>query len=290
MFNSSRLYRCAAFTVLLGCLGLAHTSIAIATHSLSFGANVSPLAPFAPVDLAQRQKSLSAPIGQASLIGQTSGNDQGEEEFDSDWDEPGTGSVSEMADDLVDFFRWGEPGGSRTSKFCPISPYAFKLEEVRNGPFMVWTDRPLIVWQGDVSQIIVRNLLDNQKMWTYSVQPTDTAVRYAGEELQPGQLYTLTFVGITSDGASTDPLLLERLGSEDRRMIDAELSQLEEQVHSSGATAEELALRRSRFFIQHDLRLLYDSLDALFSVENPSPELAQRLEQIKMTLCESPTE
>ena len=307
MFNSSRLFQCAAFTALFGCFGLTQIAGAIASSRSSSETNSSSIEPSISVDLGQQYDS------RPYIIGQSSSNDQVEETVEIDWDERrgepggsrlepelewgepgGSRIVSEMADDLLEFFTWGEPGGSRGSGICPITPYSFRLEDVREGPFMWWSDRPLIVWQGNVSQILIHRFIDNEKMWSHPVNPTDTSVRYAGKELQPGELYTLTFVGVPPEGASvgspTDGFLFELLGADERQRVEAELSQWEAQVSASGATAEELALRRSRFFIQHDLRLLYDSLDALFSVDNPSPELAQRLDQIRTVLCEGPTE
>ena len=237
MFNSSRLYQCAAFTVVCGWLGLAYPSVAQMDGVVEF-----------------------------------------------DWGEPGGSRlVSDMADDFVEYFQWGEPGGSRSLEFCSITPYSFKVNAVRGGPFLLWSDRPLIVWQGEVSRIIVRSYIDDtKKLWTYEVNGSDTAVYYAGDELQPGHPYTLTFVGESGGEFS-----FELLGEDDRQAVGAELAQLEDRVRASGATAEELAMWRSRFFLQHDLRLHYDSLDALFSVDNPSPDLTQRLEQIRTGLCDN---
>ncbi|NEQ98532.1 MAG: hypothetical protein F6K30_17730 [Cyanothece sp. SIO2G6] len=203
---------------------------------------------------------------------------------DLNWGEPGGSQlVMDMADDLLEFYQWGEPGGSRAGSVCTIAPYSERLESI-HGVIEVWSDRPLMIWQNrgenPASRVAISDLgtyLSNQ-----TVEPTDTTIRYDGEPLQPGQFYDLIFL----DTANDDTLVsFSTLSATDRDAVSTELAQLEAQVIASGATEEELALWRSRFFIQHDLRLLYDGLDALFSVENPSPELVQRQQELLMSLC-----
>ncbi|MGK7890106.1 MAG: hypothetical protein AB4042_12290 [Leptolyngbyaceae cyanobacterium] len=208
---------------------------------------------------------------------------------DPTWGEPGGSRlVTDMADDIVDFYQWGEPGGSRSLEVCSIAPFSERLEDI-HGPINVWSDRPLLLWQNRQEGAVRRVVIDDLGLYLFNqrVDSTDFMVRHGGDPLQPGQFYELVFQN--GSGSETGRFSFSTLSAADRDAVSADLAQLEAQVMASGATAEELALWRSRFFIQHDLRLLYDGLDALFSVENPSPELVQRQQELLESLC-APTQ
>ncbi|NET48783.1 MAG: hypothetical protein F6K09_08665 [Merismopedia sp. SIO2A8] len=197
------------------------------------------------------------------------------------WGEPGGSRVvADMADDLVDFYQWGDPGGSR-GLLCPITPHSPQVEFAHEGPFDIWSDRPLIVWHsGDVRRVVIRDYDTNAIVWNRAVDSTDTQVRYDGDPLEPSKQYVLIFAG-----PSPEEFLFGTLPEAQKNAISDELAQLEREARANGASDEQVALWRSRFFVQHEYRLLYDGLDAIFAIENPSPELVESQTELVSSLC-----
>ena len=184
---------------------------------------------------------------------------------------------------LYEFFRRRRRSGGTQGEFCSISPSM----NYRT----TWSDRPLFVWQGTVTQIEVR-LSDNQSaLWTHTVteeEQRQQQVLYAGSALKPGQIYSYFYTYQTKDQRQTVtktksiPLEVLRSDSEKRRRIEAKLGELDNQKQN--LSAEEYILKRSEIFVEENLWL--DLIREVYSLQNPSPEWAKIRQEQRPTLCD----
>ena len=71
----------------------------------------------------------------------------------------------------------------------------------------------------------------------------------------------------------------------EREKITSELSTLETKLQTEGATTEDIGIAKADYFVEQ--QLWSDALQQLHSVENPSPNLTQKIADIKQYLCES---
>lgn len=168
-------------------------------------------------------------------------------------------------------------GGSRGDEdeqfLCMITPG--KLSDEQNeGTLLVWSDRPFFLWQGKITTIEVRKARSQKLVWQQNISAAANSTLYQGESLQPGQRYFWQ-----------DSQRPEQKGSfrimetEEREAIAKELTALENQLTTEGATAEEIALKRANYF--ETKGLWSDVLREIYSVSNPSPELQQMQEKIQ---------
>ncbi|MBD2771955.1 DUF928 domain-containing protein [Iningainema tapete] len=165
-------------------------------------------------------------------------------------------------------------GGSRDPLFiCMISPDAPKPHRI------VWSDRPLFIWNGSVQKIAVRTAGSNEDLWSQTVAATQIT-NYTGKALQPGQKYDWwVFIG-ESPNKSVPFQVME---SQQRDRITSQLRTLENQLKAKGANIEAIATAKANFFANK--QLWSDALQQAYSVEKPSPELAQIRQDIPDKLC-----
>ncbi|MEL6441627.1 MAG: hypothetical protein AAFQ80_20535 [Cyanobacteria bacterium J06621_8] len=167
---------------------------------------------------------------------------------------------------------------SRGDSVCLISPSNSQAQ-------LVWSDRPLFAWQGEMAQGEI-NLyaVDNnskQLIWTETISSRIQTIAYTGKQLQPGFTYDWELM---ADGESFRHTI-ELMPQPQREAISDELITITKQLPSSDTTAEELARARADYFVSQ--KLGYDALQELYSVENPSTELAQEIADIEDYLCNS---
>lgn len=98
--------------------------------------------------------------------------------------------------------------GMGEADFCSITP--------NRASTLTWSDRPLFVWQGTVTNIKVEHLDQDQPLWDYDLQPheqTQQSIFYGGKPLERGQTYyySVTYQETAEDGTivteTIDPIL-----------------------------------------------------------------------------------
>lgn len=167
-------------------------------------------------------------------------------------------------------------GGSRDpdmSQICIISPDA--PSETR----IIWSDRPLFVWQGRLAKIQLTDLNNNTVIFSENVANTQQFT-YTGEPLQPGQTYKLDIFAYESPVAFVEFQIME---SEQRNSITAELKTLENKLQAKKSNPEAISIAKANYFAK--LGLWSDVLQQAYSVQKPSPELDRILKEIPKQLC-----
>ncbi|MBD2492007.1 DUF928 domain-containing protein [Aulosira sp. FACHB-615] len=165
---------------------------------------------------------------------------------------------------------------SAPSPVCMISPDV--LEDTPNKARVIWSDRPLFLWEGNVQQV---GLMKNRKttLWVQQLALGKQFISYTGEPLQPGE----TYYWVVFDGdIATGNIKFQIMEAQDRHDITNQLKTLEEEQKAKGANPEEIALAKANYFIQRDLWA--DALQQAYSVESPSKELLKIRQNIPQQL------
>lgn len=170
------------------------------------------------------------------------------------------------------------PLGSR-GNVCAITPGLLGEKNV------IWSDRPLFVWQGPVQRLDLRPYSLYSKhdvLWSQTLATDAQSAMYTREALQPGQTYDWEVV-LDQSGSRKDRFTFQVMDAQSRELIAAELTAMEKRLKSTGATAEAIALERANYFAQRDL--WSDALQEVFSVKNPSADLTRTAQEISNYLC-----
>ncbi|WP_146006210.1 DUF928 domain-containing protein [Fischerella thermalis] len=168
-------------------------------------------------------------------------------------------------------------GGSRPIEMlCMVSPDAPKETRI------VWSDRPLFIWQGNVKEIALLQQGNEQELWRQNVLNTKHTT-YTGTPLQPGQTYKWLVYPNTSSPRSPTFVSFQVMEAPKRNQITNELTKLEAQLKAKGAAEETIAEEKAKFFA--DKELWSDFMQQVYSVKNPSPELLKLIEDIPKQLC-----
>lgn len=195
----------------------------------------------------------------------------------------------------------GRDGGSRGSGLCLVSP---------GDGDAVWTLEPLLILQGDLNSTALygvnnegtedEGMVDGQDaggegteqgepFWTAPLTPDETFVviqPYDGDPLQPGTTYAQQIDGFTLDGRLVSsrrfPFQIMPEG-EERDQIATDLAHLEADLAQADLDAETIALAKAEFFFDRNLNA--DALGLLFSVEDPSEDLAETRQALVEAIC-----
>ncbi len=172
---------------------------------------------------------------------------------------------------------------TRGDELCPISPGNL-------GEQLIWSDRPLFIWQGQTPQSKV-NLYsssanfnyerDEQLVWSQSITANSVSIAYNGEPLNPGFIYDWEFVTAGKTYRSTFVMMTE----EERQAIARDLAAIENRALAEGKGNEEIAIAKADYLAQK--QLWSDVLQQLYTIENPSLDLVSKTEDIEQYLCES---
>ncbi|MEH2263295.1 DUF928 domain-containing protein [Nostoc sp.] len=171
-------------------------------------------------------------------------------------------------------------GGSRPTvgnpnDICMISPDEPKTTRV------VWSDRPLFIWQGQVNKIVV--LKNTRKKWTQPVTETQNISTYTADEpLQPGETYEWRVFFEDSLSLSVNFQVME---AQQRDRITADLQNLEKQLKAENKDPEAIALAKAKYFAEN--QLWSDALQQAYSVQFRSDELQKMIKNID-NLCNVP--
>ena len=184
---------------------------------------------------------------------------------------------------ILSLLKEKEPPRTSRGKLCPISPGNL-------GEQLIWSDRPLFIWRGDIPQSTV-NLYsssanfnyeqDEQLIWSQAIAANFISIIYNGEPLQPGFIYDWEFVTSGKTYHSTFVMMTE----EEKQAIAQDLAGLENRALADGKDKEEIAIAKADYLAQK--QLWSDVLQYLYSVENPSADLVSKTEDIEEYLCES---
>jgi hypothetical protein len=175
--------------------------------------------------------------------------------------------------DLVTSLKRDEPPLGSRGVICPISPGLLGDTDV------VWSDRPIFLWQGHATQIALRTLTGQETLWQQALTETNQSATYSGAPLQPGQLYEWELV----DGTDSRDYVFQVMEPSDRDRISGELQTLETRLKDSGASEEAIAIEQARYFAQQGL--WSDAMQTLQSVDAPSAELTQTVAEMTRYLC-----
>lgn len=182
------------------------------------------------------------------------------------------GQSKDELQELTQLFQRRTPGRPPISRgpLCIVSPGVLEKSNT------IWSDRPLFLWQVlDPEVKSVQVTLRNQQMQEISKSQT-VATTLQHQHLQPrqallpGQLYLWQIAGFEGSFRVMAP--------EQRQRIQAELETLTQQLQANQASPETIAIKQAEYFANQDL--WSDALERLYSLENPSPGLKQRRQEI----------
>ncbi|MBE9198879.1 MULTISPECIES: hypothetical protein [unclassified Nodularia (in: cyanobacteria)] len=161
-------------------------------------------------------------------------------------------------------------GGSRPpNSVCMVSPDAPRVYR------MVWSDRPLFIWQGYASTVAVQPIRSNANLWIQSVNQTQN-ITYTGEPLEPGQTYQWAV-------NSNQFVPFQIMEKPQRDRISTDLHNIEKQLNAMSANTEAIALAKANYFMENNL--WSDVLQQIYSVPKPSAELIAFRQDIVQKLC-----
>ncbi|MGB3404061.1 MAG: DUF928 domain-containing protein [Microcoleaceae cyanobacterium] len=187
------------------------------------------------------------------------------------------------------FNRKKRSGGSRSGnpELCLISPQKLveknTAENATETPIEVWSDRPLFIWQENSvnkQMVIIYSAEGEQEIWSKEVTSGDNSVAYDhSSPLQPGEMYRwqLSLQDSIQFPTQSVEIPFKVMETQKREAIQQDLQAIESQL--SGETVEVIALEKANYFIEKDL--WSDALQIMFSVDNPSEELRETINQIK---------
>ncbi len=165
-------------------------------------------------------------------------------------------------------------GGSRdpiVKKICMVSP------DIADKTRIVWSDRPLFIWKGQVQKVTLRTEDSNQE-WSQPVTQTQN-ITYTGEPLKPGRTYEWRAFFSETQFKSVTFQVME---ANKRDRITAELKNLENRLKAQRANTEAIASAKANYFA--DSNLWSDVLQQAYSVQKPSDDLKQMIKNID-NLC-----
>lgn len=147
---------------------------------------------------------------------------------------------------------------------------------------IVWSDRPLFIWQGEVKKIVVINK-NTGKKWTQPVTETQNISTYTADKpLQPGETYEWV---VSYDGNLSLSVNFQVMEAQQRDRITADLQNLEKQLKAENKDTEAIALAKAKYFAEN--QLWSDVLQQAYSVQNRSEGLQKMIENID-NLCNVP--
>ncbi|MBE9139136.1 hypothetical protein IQ254_18370 [Nodosilinea sp. LEGE 07088] len=128
----------------------------------------------------------------------------------------------------------------------------------------IWHERPLLIWEGAIAQVQIRDATTGDLLWSQSVSKDDRCVAYAGEPLQAGRSYEWELY--KQPDLIAEDIIFRVLDAVERDRISADLSELEAVSKTKNTAAEEIIADRSAYFAKQ--RLWADALTAAFVAKN----------------------
>lgn len=162
-------------------------------------------------------------------------------------------------------------GGSRPDDaVCMVSP------DAPNETRILWSDRPLFLWQGKVNEVAVRRQGSKVYLWRHSVSVGTESTTYTGKPLEPGKTYQWVVNGTTF-------VSFRVMEAQQRKKIAEDLASLENQLQAQKTEAEGIALAKANYFAK--AQLWSDVLQLAYSVPKPDANLVKIRQEIVVKLC-----
>jgi Domain of Unknown Function (DUF928) len=175
--------------------------------------------------------------------------------------------------------KGGNSGGRPIGTLCLITPGVDTV---------LWTTKPLFVWQGSYDVIGVRPKGDYPILWGEIAPAQNQSVKrlsYPNQPLEPGKTYEWVFFVDENRRSPLNPVAFRVMGAKERAAIDKDLQALETRLKSQKVTQEAIALQRTNYFAEQGLRA--DALQEIYSVKQPSAKLKQVMRDIEKQVCQS---
>lgn len=172
--------------------------------------------------------------------------------------------------------RRREQERSRTSRgeICPVVPQFLNRR-------IIWRDRPVFVWQGNVESISVSDFAGHQQLiWQQEQIKNNNASVYVSQTLKPGTQY----IWKAENGTQSIQVIFQVMGQTERDRITAQINQLEIKSASENSSFEEKLLQRVQFFLEQDL--LLDAIQEIYHVSHPSKEIQALQKKIVELSCQ----
>lgn len=175
----------------------------------------------------------------------------------------------------------GNSGGRPTEALCVITPGVDSV---------LWTTKPLFVWQGGYTVIGVRPKGNNSILWGEIASAQNQSVKrvsYTNVPLEPGKAYELVFFVDENRRSPMNPVAFRVMEATERAAIAKNLRSQETRLKVQSASQEEIVLQRSNYFAQRGLKA--DALQQIYSIDQPSVELQKVRQEIEKKLCQKPS-
>lgn len=180
---------------------------------------------------------------------------------------------------------------SRTIGVCAIAPGLVET-------YIVWSDRPLFLWQTQGKnqnvEISLRDYETKTVIWTQPVNTGDQKVLYSGQEpLKPGKRYQWQLSGSPNPSWTN----FQIMSAEQRQQIDLDLKSIEQKLNANKTAPEEIALKKADYFLDYKVKhqtedgifhLWSDALQALY-IENASPSFVEKRQAYVASFCRDST-
>lgn len=172
---------------------------------------------------------------------------------------------------------------TRGDEICPIFPGNLGKE-------IIWSDRPLFIWHAQIPESTVNlysasvnyNYQEDEKLiWSQAIAANSERITYNREPLKPGFMYDWEFIFSGKTYRSTFKLMTEA----ERQAIAQQLAAIEDRLKVEGKGNEEIAIAKAHYLAEKEL--WSDVLQQLYTIENPSPDLVSKTEDIEQYLCQS---
>jgi hypothetical protein len=192
---------------------------------------------------------------------------------------PSTGQRKQPStlDRLISIFRpQPKPGGTRGG-VCLLTP--LEPEEI------LWSDRPLFIWEAKISRIDVRLVTSQRVVWSQSLPALTQSFRYQGEPLLPGKTYEV----IPYDAQGKQLITQNHprftlIDTTQQQKIQADLAQKEASWRNNRDAIEAIALEKALYLSEQGF--WSDALQTLYVVPNPSLELRQFVQTTIQKVCQ----
>lgn len=175
--------------------------------------------------------------------------------------------------------RGGNSGSRPTGTLCLITPGVDTV---------LWSTKPLFVWQGSYDVLGVRPEGNYPIMWSDIAPVQNQSVKqsnYTNQPLEPGKTYEWVFFVDATRRSPLNPVRFQVMGAKERAAIAKDLQALETRLKTQKVSQEEMALARTNYFVEKGLQA--DALQQIYSVEQPSVELQNIKREIEKKLCQA---
>ncbi|MDZ7959796.1 MAG: hypothetical protein RMY34_18260 [Aulosira sp. DedQUE10] len=174
---------------------------------------------------------------------------------------------------------------------CAISPGLVDT-------YQLWSDRPLFLWHSpgnnQDAQVVVRDYDTQEVVWQKPVKIADQQAAYDAEKsLKPGKFYQWQL-----SGSSDTWITFQVMEASDRQKIQAGLQTIEQQLKSTKASPEEIALKKADFLINYEIKHTTetgtfhpwsDAFQILYQVEKPSASFIKQRAAFVTNVCTPPS-